>query len=438
MPAQKNLTHVFEPRGGCKAAFISRKGQVLLSGPAGTGKSRGLLEKLNRQAMKYPGMSGLIARKTAVSLGPSALKTFEKQVIKELLETDRVSWFGGSVREPPGYRYKNGSRINVGGLDNPTKIMSTEYDSIYVQEAIELVIDDWESCTSRLRNGVIPYQQLMADTNPSTPYHFLKAKADAGVIELIESRHTDNPVYFDDAGNITEAGEAYIGKLDQLTGVRKYRLRDGLWVASEGLVYEEYEPALHLIPSFPIPKHWTRYWSVDFGYRNPFVCQFWAESPDGELYLYREIYMTGKLVEEHAKDILACITDDAGRLTEPMPRAIICDHDAEGRATLEKHVNASTTAAKKNVTDGIQNVQSRLKLDARGKPRLFIFKDALVARDQSLADKKKPTCTAEEMTGYVWDAKKEAPVKENDHGCDAKRYLVNEVDTGVPIRMRWM
>ena len=31
-------------------------------------------------------------------------------------------------------------------------------------------------------------------------------------------------------------------------------------------------------------------WSVDFGFTNPIVIQWWAEDPDGRLYLYRELY----------------------------------------------------------------------------------------------------------------------------------------------------
>jgi hypothetical protein len=47
-----------------------------------------------------------------------------------------------------------------------------------------------------------------------------------------------------------------------------------------------------------------------------------------------------------------------------------------------------------------------------------------------LADAKKPTCTAEEFGGYVWEpakegrAAKEEPVKLDDHGLDALRYAV--------------
>jgi predicted O-methyltransferase YrrM len=58
--------------------------------------------------------------------------------------------------------------IVVVGLDKAQKVMSSEYDVIFVQEAIELTVDDWEALTTRLRNGKISFQQLLADCNPST------------------------------------------------------------------------------------------------------------------------------------------------------------------------------------------------------------------------------------------------------------------------------
>jgi hypothetical protein len=52
------------------------------------------------------------------------------------------TYFGGSVREPPQYRYANGSMVAIGGLDNPTKVMSSEYDICYIQESTELNVKD--------------------------------------------------------------------------------------------------------------------------------------------------------------------------------------------------------------------------------------------------------------------------------------------------------
>ena len=333
---------------------------------------------------------------------------------------------GGQRRVRQAYRYGNGSTIVVGGLDKPGKVMSTEYDVVYVQEAIELQEEAWEAVTTRLRHGRLPYQQLMADTNPDRPTHWLKCRCDAGVTRLLESRHQDNPTLWD-GKDWTPAGRTYISKLDALTGPRKQRLRFGRWVQAEGVVYDGWDAAAHAIAPLDVPAAWTRYWSVDFGYTNPFVCQWWAKDPDGRLYLYREYYRVHVLVEDAAKDMLALSAD------EPRPWAIVCDHDAEDRATLERHLGMATVAAVKDVSPGIQAVAARLRKAGDGKPRLFVMRDALYAAGPVLAEAKKPTCLVEELDGYVWNVAAnrkagEEPLKQDDHGCDAMRYVVAEVD----------
>lgn len=430
-----------------------RGGEVLLAGPAGTGKSRAALEKLHLMCLLTPKVKCLIVRKTAVSLATSALQTFERDVATQAMLDGTVTYFGGSRREPPGYRYSNGSFIAIGGMDNPMKIMSTEYDVVFAQEATELTVEDWEAITTRLRNGVLSFQQLIADCNPQDPMHWLKLRCEAGKTLMLHSRHEDNPRYFNPDGTKTEQGQDYIAKLDALTGVRYLRLRKGIWAAAEGVIYENYDPAIHLVEPFDIPADWTRAWSIDFGYVNPFVWQDWAISPDDQLVLVQEIYHSQRLVEDHARDIRALcgwgpVVDGTAQpwAGKPVtgwrtkrPRVIICDHDAEGRATLERHIGLPTRPANKNVADGIQATAARFGLDGRGRPRLVIFKDATVQRDQLLDDAKKPCSTAEELPGYVWNDKgKDEPRKENDHGSDAGRYFVMEHDVQPRPRIRSM
>jgi hypothetical protein len=141
-------------------------------------------------------------------------------------------------------------------------------------------------------------------------------------------------------------------------------------------------------------------------------------------------------VEDHARDILA--------LGGPRPSAIVCDHDAEDRATLERHLGMGTVPAEKAVTSGIEAVASRLKTAGDGRPRLQFFRNALVEKDHTLTDRKLPTSTVDELPGYIWapeppgaDRKKETPVKRNDHGADAARYLVCEIDLHGATNVRW-
>lgn len=421
-PKTDDARRKYKAYGAASELWTDRSGEVLLSGPAGTGKSRACLEKINACCLRWPGTRALIVRKTRESLTETALVTYENKVLPE----------GSPIKEGTqrkirqSYRYPNGSEVVVGGMDKATKIMSTEYDVIYVQEAIELTEHDWESLTTRLRNGVMPFQQLLGDTNPDAPTHWIKLRANDGRLRLLDSKHEDNPSLWTGA-DWTESGRKYIAKLDALTGVRLPRLRHGKWVAAEGVVYSEWSRSVHVVDPFPIPADWRRIRSIDFGYTNPFVCQWWAVDHDGRAYLYREYYRTKRIVSDHAKEILRLSAGESCSST-------VADHDAEDRATL-RAAGLPTTAAKKAVKPGIEAIQNRLRVQPDGKARLYVFRDALVDRDEDLVDAKKPTSFVEEIDGYVWcpaketRAAKEEPVKLNDHAMDAARYAMMHLNT---------
>ncbi|MGW6747632.1 phage terminase large subunit [Streptomyces sp. NPDC055006] len=433
----------YEPRGAARDLFKCRDSEVVIAGPAGTGKSLAALFRVHLAALNNPGIRCLIVRKTAVSLGSTTLVTYEKKVAADTLARGVVRWFGGSPREAPCYRYSNESVIVVGGMDKPEKIMSAEYDLVFADEATELTETDWESIATRLRNGALSWQQQIAACNPSQPKHWIKRRCDQGRSKMLVSRHIDNPAYVNADGSLTEQGRDYFEKLDNLTGVRRLRLRDGVWAAAEGLIYEEFDDSVHLVDQFKIPHEWPRWIAVDFGFTNPMVMQWWAEDGDGRLYLYRELYHSRRLVEEMAKQARELMVYPSGQWREPQPRAVICDHDAEDRATLEKYLQMGTQPAEKAVSTGIQAVKSRLKIAGDGRPRLFIVRGALVERDPEMDSAKKPASTEEEISGYVWAVKPggtapEAPLKENDHGADALRYMVAERDLGGRPRMRWV
>lgn len=430
-----------EPRGAVLEAFRSRDGELLVSGAAGTGKSVGLLFKIHLSMLKYPGARALLARKTHASLTASTLVTLRQHVASEALNAGIMKYFGGSGAEPAAYRYRNGSTIVVGGLDRPSRLLSTEYDLAMVDEATETSPEDIDTIVTRLRHGRLPYQQLLMATNPAGPTHHLKARADTGRCRMLYSQHEDNPRMFRD-GAWTEYGQTYLARLETLTGVRYQRMRHGLWVAAEGLVYEGWNPAVHVVDRLPEgSENWTRWWSIDFGWSNPMVVLFFAEDPDGRLWLYRQIYHTHVLVEDLVRQIKKIVQKPDGTWREPRPRAVVADHDAEDRATFERHMGLSTTAAKKTISDGIQAVQARLRPAGDGRPRFFVVKDCLVQRDKELVEAKKPTCFEDEIAEYVWPQdvkpdKREVPVKENDHAMDSARYMVAERDLGGRPRVR--
>ncbi len=409
-------------RGGASDSWEYKGQEAILSGPYETGKTMAVLFKLHSLLSLYPGSQALMVRKTYKSIKSSAVVTYEKKILTVPPDHPHspVSKYGGE--SPEHYDYPNGSRLHVGGMDNADKFLSAEFDFIYVNQAEELLLDDWEKLVGRVtgRAGNAPFTQIMGDCNPGPPQHWIKQRAS---LRLFESRHEDNPSLYDPlTHDWTAQGRKSLAILDSLTGVRYKRGRLGLWVAAEGQVYE-YDPAVHQIQHMPAGwESWPRYRAIDFGYNNPFVCQWWAEDPDGALIMYRELYMTGRTVRRHSEQIKA-LSEGENIL------ATICDHDAEDRATLEEN-GIYTVAADKRITVGIEKVQERLAKDGRGKTRLLLLADSLVEVDGELSNRRQPLSTDDEFGMYVYSigidgkTQKEMPVDAYNHGMDTMRYMV--------------
>lgn len=431
----KKESRPYQALGAALKAWRSGRREVLLAGPAGTGKSRAALQKVHFCAQKYPGMRALMCRKTRHSLGQTAMVTYENKVLPQGW-LDKYVHFNTVDQQ---YEYANGSIIGVGGLDKPSKIMSSEWDMIYPQEATELSEDDWEALTTRLRNGVMPYQQLLADCNPSAPTHWLKRRCDRGATLMLESRHEDNP-------SVTKE---YLATLDALTGVRYRRLRLGQWAAAEGMVYEQWDRAVHIATREQLIKwglmhadgtlnRWTVrgvFASVDWGWTNPGVIQIWLLDGDGRMYLFREMYRTMRTIDWWTEQAQALMQEFAG-VGLPI-EVFVCDPSEPAYISQFQGAGIPAIGATNAIAPGISVMQARLKVAGDGRPRLYIYEYSLLERDESRDEKHEPVCFEQEIDGYVWpQAKdgqpvKEVPVKHNDHAMDASRYAcmyLNEND----------
>lgn len=423
----------YEPRGGAAELLLARDETVLCSGPAGTGKSVAALFKIHVTSLMVPGTVTLLLRQTAASLGPSTLRTYEQFVAAQELASEEVQWFGGSGSKPAAYMYRNGSLIIPGGMDRPGKFLSMDVDRVLIDEANQVSVTAVEVVATRLRGKAATYKQMVLLTNPDHPDHHLLKMVEEGRARHIHSVHTDNPYLYDRNGRTTEAGASYLKRLASLTGVRRARYLEGKWVAAEGMVYSDWSLASNVIDWFPVPKDWPLFLTVDFGFNDAFVCQWWRTGPDGELYLTREIHKSQVLVEDHARHIRSILDENAE--TEPQPYAVVCDHQLEDRKTLERHLKLPTVPAKKGISRGVQLTQARIRPGGNGKPRLLVFKDAVVGRDEYAEQRHTPRGFAAEVTGYVWQTvrgtdgiPKEVPVDRNNHSLDAGRYAVAHVD----------
>lgn len=436
---------------------------VLLTGSAGGGKSRAALEKLHGYLLRYPGATGLMLRKA------------REYALKSLVPMMQRTVMGGSpsfrqLKSETLFEYPNGSILYWGGMKNNDQREALRsiggegaLDIIIMEEANAFFEDDFNELLARLRGRAAPWRQIILMTNPDTPSHWIyKRLLEGGEASVHLSGAIDNPANPPD----------YLETLDSLTGVLGLRLREGRWVHAEGAVFSDWDPALHLVDWFTPPASWRRIRAVDFGYTNPFVCQWWAIDPDWRMHLYREIYQSHRLVEDLAHEINALTTglsveewkaldasdqralqagrapvawkeldkeERAARLARvEIIEATVADHDAEDRATLQRY-GIGTVAARKEIKTGIETVQKRLRRAGDGRPRLSLMHGTLVDEDWRLG--KRPTSTAQEIPGYVYqmvregESAKERPVDRDNHGIDAMRYAVMYVDN--PVRVHF-
>jgi phage terminase large subunit len=267
--------------GGNREAFACMDHEVMLEGPSETGKTISSLQKLHLTCCLHANTQAAIIRKTYASITGSVLQTYEKKVIG-----GGVKKFGGD--HPEWFDYPNGSRVWIIGLDNPTRTLSSERDMIYVNQAEELILAEWEYLLTRTtgRAGNIPHPQLIGDCNPGAPSHWIRSRKS---LRRFQSRHEDNPTLFDPlTGEITEQGKRSLSILDNLSGARKQRLRFGLWAQEEGAIYDIYDETRHKCAAFPIPRVWPRVVGIDpFG---AFIAAVWlAFDPESHvLHVYRE------------------------------------------------------------------------------------------------------------------------------------------------------
>ena len=446
----------FEFRGNNARAYESRDRELLLAGPAGTGKSVVLLTKCLTLLGKYPGCRGLFCRGTRTSLTQSGLVTWEDDVLGPDHPVLTANPCQRHVRR--SYKFPNGSELVLAGLDDPGKTLSSQYDFVYIQEATEegVTLDVYETLLRVMRNRRMrrdgrAWHQMMMDCNPTSPFWWgyqrsTGNRAAPGPVQLFESTHKDNPAFFDQAAQAwTPDGEEYIQKvLGAMTGVRKKRFYEGVWAAAEGLVYEGFvgkawddpEDPGHLFPAgWEPPRAWARVWGLDWGEAAPTVLTMAAVDPDGRAYFYREFYKTRLRPDELGAWAAGEVT--AGR--EPHPYSVVGDHDPDmvkefERGAREAGVSLHVRQAdKRDQKEGITAVQARFDRQPDGRPRIFLKRDALVKPDPAIDTG--PNCTLAEIVEYKYDANSimdRPDPKAADHGLDALRYCCREIDRAFP------
>lgn len=191
--------------------------------------------------------------------------------------------------------------------------------------------------------------------------------------------------------------------------------RYGHFQAHSGLVYQEFDPEVHIIEPFLVPTEWQDTICIDPGLKNPLSAHFYCVDFDGNIYVVAEHYEAEKDIDYHAKSIME-IADrlDWHRNNNGMLNALI------DSAATQKTLSASKSVVElfyernilanpkvnKELFSGINEVKSYFSARPA---KIFIFSNCVNM--------------IREIKCYRWGAS-DCPIKKDDHAMDELRYYI--------------
>ncbi len=175
------------------------------------------------------------------------------------------------------------------------KIRGSEFAGALIEELTLLPESFCKMLLSRLS---IPKAQLFANTNPDSPYHWVKT-------DIIDRQHELNCKVFsfniDDNPALDEDYKKELKK--EYKGLWYKRYIEGLWVMAEGAVYDFFDEDTHVIPH---PPGNAKYYlvGIDYGTTNP--CVFTLLGYNDALYpniwLEKEYYYDSRETQRQKSD----------------------------------------------------------------------------------------------------------------------------------------
>lgn len=299
---RKFQQHVKDKSPAFVPLFKDKSRYQIAWGGAGSGKShivarKHLYRMLNEPDVKH---NFLIIRKVDKTITKSVW-TLMKNVIEIWGMTSEFSF---NKTERTMIWKRNGSQFMFCGLDNVEKLKSIEgVTSIWVEEATELLQEDFEQLDLRLRGDFGCLKQIILTFNPISDQHWIKKIFFDDPIESVFTLHT---TYLDNAFIDDEYKMVMNNK--KKSNPRYYGIYAlGKWGTAEGLIFQNVTQ--RIIREEEI-KGLECYQGLDFGYTNDPTAfnQSYVDDVNKKIYVYDGFYakgMTNKAIAEKIKEMLA-------------------------------------------------------------------------------------------------------------------------------------
>jgi len=442
-----NVVINYQPTPKQAMFHASKANEILYGGAAGGGKTKALIMDAFFRCLKNPGTTAAIFRRSYGELEDTDIKEAQASYPESL------ATYNAGRHE---FRLINGSKILFRHCENEAdrfKYSGIEIQFLYFDELTSFEQTIYDFIKTRLRAkkslGVIPI--VRSASNPGNIGHgwVKKMFVDAGPYMEIQTQEiwsetlhkakkirtqyipalaTENPFITDD----------YIFELEQKPEALRRALLMGDWDSFEGQAFPEIviKPQnkdrlwTHVIEPFDIPLSWPRYFSFDYGYSDPFACQWWAMDHEGRAYMYREWYgcipnkadkglkLTPSQIadgilereESEIQDNLRIMRTADPSIFDKSRGNSIADQMAPGYMGRAKGVLFSK--GDNTRLAGKAEVHERLRFDKDGKPMMYIFS----------------TCKdwIRTVPNLPYDEKKTEDIDTDaeDHDYDATRYFL--------------
>jgi Terminase large subunit, T4likevirus-type, N-terminal len=292
--------------------------EILYGGAAGGGKSEATIMDALKYGMKYEGSRQIIFRRTFPDLQRSIISRTLQVYPKEIAK------YNSAKHE---WTLINSSVIELAYWDNDSNYMNyqgAEYDVIRWEELTQFEERWYLYMLSRLR-GSRPYPRSVKsttnpggvghswvktrfiDVGPSEQVHTLPVTDDSGnqIYHPLTGEPVVHTVMFipatiHDNQALIQNDPGYLIRLMSLSDQERKQLLDGDWDTFTGQYFSEFNRAIHVIEPFVIPDHWKRYTASDYGL--DMLATYWiAIDPQGNAYVYKELYESNRIISEAAK-----------------------------------------------------------------------------------------------------------------------------------------
>jgi len=284
---------------------------ILYGGAAGGGKTDALLAMGIIAGLAFPGINiGFFRREYPDLEGPGGAiqRSFELMSGWAKWKGDRRRWtlptgsvfqFCHAKEEKDVYGYQ-----------------SQQFDVLLIDEATHFsrfMVRYLLTRNRATRPGVIPFAALA--TNPGNVGHLwaLEEFVDAGPPEQVVEvevepgefeTHIFIPAKLSDNQILEKRDPGYRKTLQNQPEAIRRQLLDGDWTVGVGTAFKEWRRDIHVVEAFPIPRWWKRWIANDIGYAAPFAWYWFAASPEGQVYVYREYYGTELRYSDQARNVV--------------------------------------------------------------------------------------------------------------------------------------